>query len=194
MKLLLLFFLSTSAWADFFPAAFKANLEESHISPVSRKLKKQKGTIAYKFPGLIKMDMGKIIFVSNNKKSWIYTPPRVPGAKGEVVIKPSGDFLLLKFFDSLKRELKSNDLFKVAQMDNTYTLSFSKKAQKEIGASVAKLYFNKSKPLFENLDRMVVTKLNKQDITYKFSSLDKSPKLGKKDFVFEIPPQTNVSY
>jgi outer membrane lipoprotein-sorting protein len=183
----------------FLPASFKANFVQEFKSSLSGKIKSSNGSVEYRYPGRIRFEVEKpnnTIFVSNAKKAWYYTAPYIEGEPGQVSISPSGKFPLSRFFDSLKKGLRSNKYYKVNKlMPGDYELTFLKKSAKEMGIAKAVLHFKKKKSAkFLNLERVQLDYLNKKKATIKLSKIQRNPKLTKKHFDFEIPKNTKISH
>jgi chaperone LolA len=149
--------LSTSAYADFLPASFSSKFEQVYTSTLKGKEKKGQGSIEYKYPSQIRFETSTpsaVVFVSNGVKSWYYRAPFIEGEQGEVTESSAkeGSTIYIKFFDSLKNGLTSNNFYTVTKGEPA-TLEFTPKAAKELGIKMSVLNFKtKGSQKFEELE------------------------------------------
>lgn len=147
----------STAFAEFLPQSFSSKFEQEYTSTLKGKVKKGQGAIEYKYPGQIRFETNTpstVIFVSNGKKSWYYRAPFIEGEQGEVTESKAseGSTIYIKFFDSLKNGLVSNDYYDVKKGDFA-TLIFKAKTSRELGIKESILYFkNKTSQNFEDID------------------------------------------
>ena len=78
----------------------------------------RQGTIDYKYPGQIRFETNTpstVIFTSNGVRAWYYRAPFIEGEEGEVTESTAkdGDTIFIKFFDSLKNGLITNDYYEI---------------------------------------------------------------------------------
>jgi outer membrane lipoprotein-sorting protein len=189
---------SSKKTSGFLPNSFRSKFVQSFKSSLTGKLVKSRGEIVYKYPKMIKMEIlnpEPSIFTSNAKKSWYYTPPFMEGEKGEVTIQTSRDTLLSGFFDTLKKGIKSNNLYQVKNLSkNKVELSFDKKTAKKIGLKKANLIFkNLDKSNLKNVDSIQLVYTDKRTVTILFENLVINIPLKPSEFVFKIPLKTNIS-
>ncbi len=182
----------------FVPDSFIATFEQVFKSSVSGKIKKSKGTIQYKYPGNIRIEIknskGEIIFVSNSKKSWYYRSPFLPGSPGELKIKENGEMLVSSFLDALRAGITSNKNYQVKTVSNKEELKFRSPFSEKIGARKASLFFKpNTKKTFDMLSVIDIIEINGKKITIKLLNIDKSIKINKSRFTFIAPENTNIS-
>ena len=189
----ILFILSSSyALADFLPSAFSSKFEQEYISTLKGKTKKGQGTIEYKYPGQIRFETNTpstVIFTSNGVKAWYYRAPFIEGEQGEVTESSAkeGSTIYIKFFDSLKNGLVSNDYYEVRKGEPA-VLVFKPNASKELGIKESKLHFkNKGSQKFEEIEAIELVFSDGKTSKLKFVDLKVNPDLGAGRFNF-IPP------
>ena len=187
--LLLMLVVSMPVFADFLPSTFSAQFEQRYISTLTGKISKSKGTIDYKYPGHIKFDVvwpDPTLFVANPEKSWQYTPPFIPGEKGQVAVRPSKNLMLFKFFDVLKEGLKTNHLYEVVEEKDSYTVNFKGQTVDEIGLVKTKLFFSKKEnPTLLDLTEAVLSYKDKREVTLKFIDMRTEVEFPENYFVFD---------
>lgn len=183
---------SAPAFADFLPKSFSSKFEQEYISTLKGKTKKGNGIIEYKYPGQIRFETSTpstVIFVSNGVKAWYYRAPFIEGEQGEVTESKAseGATIYIKFFDSLKNGLISNDYYDVKKGEPV-TLIFKPKAAKELGIKESMLYFKKKEgQKFEELDAINLVFADGKNSKLKFVDLKVNPAMGADRFNF-IPP------
>jgi outer membrane lipoprotein-sorting protein len=194
--ILLSVLLSTkSAFADFLPQAFSSKFEQTYISTLKGKEKKGQGSIEYKFPGSIRFETNSpstVIFVSNGVKAWYYRAPFIEGEQGEVTESSAkdGSTIYIKFFDSLKKGLVSNDYYDVKK-GQPIKLTFKPHAQKELGITDSEISFKvKGSEKFEDVDSIALIFSDGKKSTLKLIDLKTSPNFPADRFNFIAPANT----
>jgi outer membrane lipoprotein-sorting protein len=196
---LLLFLLSLNLQASktFLPPSFTADLEQSHKSSISGKIKSSKGKIFFQDPSKLRIEFAEpnqTVFVSNKTKTWYYRAPLIQGEKGELRIEEKGNTELSKFFDLIKKGLGSNDQYDVVGKGKVQTLVFKETTAKQVGFLEAELVFkNEKDQSFADVESMKIKKLDGQSIDLKFNKLDIGSPLKSDLFQFVVPPNTNIS-
>ncbi len=185
------FLISNAVFAEFLPSAFSSKFEQEYVSTLKGKVKKGHGTIDYKYPGQIRFETttpSPVVFTSNGTKAWYYRAPFIEGEQGEVteMAAKDGATVYIKFFDSLKKGLSSNDYYDVKDT----TLTFKPKAKADLGIISAKLSFKNNSQKFENLEVIELTTTDGKNTKIKFVDLNTNPTLGADKFNFVIPPNT----
>lgn len=191
---LTLFVISTSAFADFLPSAFTSKFEQEYISTLKGKTKKGSGSIEYKYPGQIRFETNTpstVIFTSNGVKAWYYRAPFIDGEQGEVTESSAkeGSSIYIKFFDSLKNGLTSNDYYQVKTGDPAI-LSFKASLSKELGIKESRLHFKTKAQKFDNIEMIELVFLDGKTSKLKFVDLKINPDLGAGRFNFVPPANT----
>ena len=182
----------STAFAEFLPQSFSSKFEQEYISTLKGKTKKGNGTIEYKYPGQIRFETNTpstVIFVSNGLKAWYYRAPFIEGEQGEVTESSAkeGATIYIKFFDSLKNGLVSNDYYDVKKGE-LVTIVFKPKAVKELGIKESVLYFkNKGSQKFEDLESINLVFPDGKNSKLKFVDLKVNPSMAADRFNF-IPP------
>jgi outer membrane lipoprotein carrier protein len=182
--------------STFIPKAFSAKFEQVYKSALTGKEKKSKGSIDYSYPGSIKLETQtpeSLIYVSNNKSTWYYTPPFIPGESGQVSIQQSSKDSLTKFLDLLRKGLKSNKYYSVKKSKGSAKVSFKKSAQKDLGVKEATLFFSKKGESFSNIKKITMIQVDKKVKTLLLSKINTSPKFKKGYFDFKIPKNTKIN-
>lgn len=189
---------SAIAYADFLPQTFSSKFEQEYVSSLKGKVKKGQGVIEYKYPSQIRFETNTpstVIFVSNGVKAWYYRAPFIEGEQGEVTESSAkeGSTIYIKFFDSLKNGLVSNDYYDVKKGDAA-TLIFKPKAVKELGIKESVLNFkNKGSQKFEELEAIDLVFSDGKKSKLKFVELKVNPSLGADRFNFTPPANTKKS-
>ncbi len=180
---------------SFLPKSFNADFSQVIKSSVTGVEKKMKGRIDYRYPGHLWFEAthpDKIIFVSNPKKSWYYIAPWDDEEPGELTISVTNKNSLVKFFDLLKKGMKSNKHYSVSKKDKGMDLVLSKENQKGIGILSAYLEFN-GENSFKNISNVVLTKSDKSKVRLLLNKIVINPGFKKGHFVFKAPKNTRVS-
>jgi outer membrane lipoprotein carrier protein len=181
---------------SFIPNKFSATFEQVYKSALTGKEKRSQGTIDYSYPGSIKLETQKpekLIYVSNNKTTWYYTPPFIEGESGQVSIQQSSKNSLTKFLDLLRKGLKTNKYYSVKNKKNEYIVSFKKSAQRDLGVKTATLVFSNKSAIFSKLKKIKMVQVDKKEKTLILSKVNRSPKFSKKYFEFKIPKNTKIN-
>lgn len=198
MKQILFFsfsiFLSSVAMAEFLPQSFSSKFEQEYVSTLKGKAKKGQGSIEYKYPGQIRFETNTpstVIFASNGVKAWYYRAPFIEGEQGEVTETSAkeGSTIYIKFFDSLKNGLVSNDYYSVRNGQPSKII-FKAKAEKELGISEADLSFKGNGQKFEDLQLIELTFADGKKSKLKFVDLKTNHNPGADRFNFTPPANT----
>ena len=186
---------SSASFAEFLPQSFTTKFEQEYVSTLKGKVKKGKGAIEYKYPGQIRFETNTpstVIFVSNGSKSWYYRAPFIEGEQGEVTeSKPTdGSSIYIKFFDSLKNGLVSNDLYDVKKGEPA-TIVFKEKTSKDLGIKESVIYFKtKGSQKFEDVEIIELVFPDGKKSKLKFVDLKVNQNLGADRFNFTPPANT----
>lgn len=190
---------SFASFGSFLPKDFEANFTQTFISSLSKKEKITHGKIAYKHPTKLYFEITgaePIIYISNEKKSWIYTPPFVDGERGSLRISDSSKHSFTKFFDALALGLVTNKLYSVRSAEKEALLEFSKEVAKQIGIAKAKLIFKTSineKSTLKDVKKIIFNYLvKKPEVTLEFLSFEDQVILSDEKFNFSIPKNTEI--
>lgn len=191
---LILTVISTPVFAEFLPAAFSSKFEQEYISTLKGKAKKGQGSIEYKYPGQIRFETttpSTVTYVSNGVKAWYYRAPFIEGEQGEVTESSAkeGSTTYIKFFDSLKNGLVSNDYYDVKQGEPA-TLTFKPNASKELGIKQSKLHFKAKSQKFEDIAMIELTFADNKTSKLKFVDLRVNPEMPAGRFNFTPPANT----
>ena len=186
--------ISTPVFADFLPSAFSSKFEQEYISTLKGKAKKGQGSIEYKYPGQIRFETttpSTVTYVSNGSKAWYYRAPFIEGEQGEVTESSAkeGSTTYIKFFDSLKNGLVSNNYYDVKQGEPA-TLIFRPAASKELGIKQSRLFFKSKSQKFEDIDTIELTFADNKTSKLKFVELKVNPELPAGRFNFVPPANT----
>ncbi len=186
--------ISTPVFADFLPSAFSSKFEQEYISTLKGKAKKGQGSIEYKYPGQIRFETttpSTVTYVSNGVKAWYYRAPFIEGEQGEVTESSAkeGSTTYIKFFDSLKNGLVSNDYYEVKQGEPA-TLTFKPNASKELGIKQSKLHFKGKAQKFEEIDTIELTFSDNKTSKLKFVELKVNSEMPAGRFNFVPPANT----
>ena len=201
MKLIVLSILIIIAGPDakarssFLPNSFKADFFQVIKSSISNKEKKMKGKIDYKYPGHIWFEAtypDKIVFVSNPEKSWYYIAPWDEEEPGELTISNTNKNSLVRFFDLLRKGLKSNKMYTVKKVKEGRLISFNKKNQKEMGISSARISF-KGKEHFKNISKVILVRTDKSQVRLELNAIQPGLSFKKTHFIFKAPKNTRIS-
>lgn len=173
----------------FLPKTFTADFEQVRKGIISGKIKKSNGTIEYKYPSNLRLEIKgseSLLLVSNPKKTWYYRPPFMEGEKGELTINESGKTELSGFFDLLKNGLKSGALFRVTKKKGSVILRFTKSGIVRSGIKKATLDFT-GRHIFSNLSAIHIVQKTDKLLTLNLSNQHAEVKLSSKRFVFKTP-------
>ena len=197
-NLLLVFFLLVFfriSFASFMPDAFEAKFIQESKSIIHNKVKTSEGLLKYKYSSHIFLDIkqpSEVLFVSNPKKSWKYSPPIIKGERGILEEMKTSSLPNLVFFDLLRNGLKDNKYYYVKKRkkdSNAVTLYIKKPYSKNFRMiQVDILFKSKSKKAhFRDVERLTATYSNNSKIDYVIKDLNEKPNFGEKQFVFQAP-------
>ena len=201
MKFVLVFLLGALSGASlaaesFLPNNFKSAFVQVFKSKISGKERKSPGHLDYSYPGKIRFAVddpsGKSLFVSNQRKSWYYTPPFIEGEKGEVTIRKSKNLALTKFFDSIKRGLKTNKLYKVESKGKAVLITFSKRSAKDLNMTRARLSFSQKNYVFEELKSIEIFRKSGKKVKVILNNIKSNISFKQNHFDFVVPKNTTV--
>lgn len=179
----------------FVPKSFQADFSNSYTSQVSGKEKTSSGTLSFMAPGNIRFEVtkpDKILFISNDKKSWYYTPAIIEGEPGDLKIGKPDPYHLLDFFKALDKGLTSGNDFDAKTDGLKSELVFKKHFSEKFKISAAELNFS-DQVSFKTLTELRLTYADGKKLKINFSKVDTSVTLSKKDFTFEPPEKTIIS-
>lgn len=198
MKYITLLILSFPVFSQtIIPNEFSAKFEESIISAVTGKEIKSNGTISYKYPSHLRLevlDPEPSTVVVSPKKTWIYQPPFMEGEKGQVNIEKKSSWPLLKTFDSLTKSLEGSTEFTHKFSGHKLSIIFTKASQEKLGIKEVTFTAKGEASKVESLSQfesMTLVKSDGKEQKYKFSDV-KVAKLDALKFTFEIPKNTKV--
>ncbi len=187
----------STAHAEFLPQSFSARFEQEYVSILKGNTKKGEGSVDYKYPGNIRFETttpSQVVFVSNGVKAWYYRAPFIEGEEGEVTETSAkeGNSVYIKFFDSLKNGLASNNLYDVKNAgDGMHVVTFKSKTAKDFGIKEAVLTFNSAKDKdFSELKKIDLLFPDGKKSTLKFVNLKINPGFDASKFNFVAPPHT----
>ena len=186
---------TSTAFAEFLPQSFSSKFEQEYISTLKGKTKKGQGTIEYKYPGHIRFETSTpstVVFVSNGVRAWYYRAPFIEGEQGEVTESSAkeGSTIYIKFFDSLKNGLVSNEYYDVKKGEPA-TITFKPKTAKELGIKESTLFFkNKGSQKFEELEAINLVFSDGKNSKLKFVDLKVNPSMAADRFNFTPPANT----
>lgn len=185
---------------EFIPSQFEVKFEQKIIA-LDNKEKITKGTLKYRFPGQIRMEISepegqRMTFVSNKEQSWHYTPPFIEGEKGEGIVEKSNQKLISGLFDVLRQGLKNNEHYKVKAIKGLTEISFLKPTQDKLGMDHVELQFKG--PKNDSLAEVKELKIyyvgdDQKDVTFLFTVFNGEVKLDDKVFIYEFPVGTNIT-
>ncbi len=196
----LLFMADIAFAARFLPKAFEANIEQVHISGIRKKKVTVPVQIKYLFPNNIYYNVqGKspVLYICNKTTTWKYNPPFIKGSKGECSVGSSSKYCYVKIFDALSNGLKSNKLYAVTLAEKKANLVFTEKASAQLSIKNVEILFKEKaiqKLVAKDIESMKIFYLNKtKPVTFIFKSIVENKALVEKDFVFDIPKNTNTN-
>lgn len=198
----LFLFQGTGYSRGFFPTKFKVEIEQVFVSKVSGRKKVSPGTIYYRFPQSINFNISgesPIQFISNPQRSWFYRPPFIEGEQGQVTIKDTPKFGLLKIFDSLTKDLsKDNPHFTIKKIkDGIVTLALKDDVKKDIDIEAVELKVKegiKRLQFVEQMESMVLVKKSQNRVNIVFKKFEELKKFDKDYFIFNVPKNTVKKY
>lgn len=181
----------------FLPKSFRAKFTQQFKRSLHGKTKENNGILDYRSPGNFRFELkGKtnMIVVSNPLKTWHYKPPFIKGQRGELKISATKKSTFVSFFDMISSGLKTNDDYKVSDIDGGVKLEFAEARVKEIGIREGYLYFEKGKKrVFENLHSFSLVYKNGKNAKFIFSKIEINKIFTTKHFEFHAPPGTRKS-
>lgn len=201
MKLILIaLILPTLSFAKgFVSTSFTAQYEESQKSIVSGKVRKILGTIDYKFPGNIRLQITsdpQITFVANKEHAWYYTPASVKGEQGQVSISKGGEHPVTKFLDSVQNGIEGSKIFTTKWEGQDLKLTFTPEAQKEYSLKEVVLHAkdtSKSLSSIQNFDLITLNNVSSATTSIRFIEIKEGVNFPAKHFVFIVPPKTKTT-
>jgi outer membrane lipoprotein-sorting protein len=180
---------------SFLPKSFHATFIKEEKSAISQKVKKNEGELFYQYPSRIRMEASgkrKTIYVSNPFQTYLYTPPVFDDVPGELTINKSKNTPMSKFFDSLKKGLVSNKIYKVKKKGERVLLTFTALGEKEMKIHSAELKFQGKKE-FSRLKEVQIVLDNKKKMLFKFQKIAINQTLKEGLFEFDAPKNTRIS-
>jgi len=204
LKTALIFLLISTTYAhakDFLPSTFKVDFAQEYKTSLKGKVKKSSGHIQYKYPSQIRFEVtkpDKVVFVSNEKKSWYYQAPFIEGEPGELNVRETGKTGLSRFFDVLKKGLKTNKFYEVKnkseKSESIQTgIKFQEKFAKELDIKGAMITFNDKKRDFKNIKNMELTYVDGHKIKLHFTGMKTGLSMKAENFVFKAPKNTRIN-
>lgn len=198
MKFILLFLFSFPAFSQsIIPNEFSASFEETLISSVTGKEIKSNGTISYKYPSHLRLEVQEpepSTVIVNPKRTWIYQPPFIEGEKGQVTVEKKSSWPLLQTFDSLTKSLEGSKEFSHKFSGNKLVISFSKESSSKLGIKEVTFIAQgeaKNVKSFSAFDSMTLMKADGKEQKYKFSNIKVGP-TKVSQYSFDIPKNTKV--
>lgn len=184
--------------------AFTAKITQEVVIS-SGQLKRNGGVLHYQYPHFLKMELNShedekkqaLVFVKNHLETIYYTPPGIPGEKGQAFVqkKAASKDIITYFFNTLyEKGLVTNNLFSIKEEKRKAHLLFNQDIQKSYKVKMATVHFNtrKSKKI-SSLKKIIFKYLNGKQVTFTFDSLKMKQSIAKKSFSFKIPKNTHVS-
>ena len=195
--LVLAIFFTSNTWANtsFLPKSFSANFEQSFKSAISGKKKSSTGEISYLYPGNLKLEVNKPdreIFVSNSKKTYIYTPPWIEGEQGQVQIRITQSFGPARFFDILKNGLVNNKFYNVTKDKKISVIHFKKEIIEKLKFREARLQFHSVKRSFDAISTIKLIYKDGKSVDITLSKLNTKISLPQSHFHFKVPANTKI--
>lgn len=197
LSILVVFFVTSLAYANFLPKTFTLNFEQEYTSTLKGKSKKGEGFLDYKYPGKVYFQIEKpekLIFVSNGKKTWFYRFPFIEGEPGELVVNAgkNANQFFGKFFDSLNNGLVTNPLYDVKNEEFNSKIIFSKNGQSELGIKEAAIIFIDKKKEFSQISEIELMTSESKKIKLKFKKVEMGKTIEDSKFEFTPPANTRV--
>ena len=181
--------------SKFLPGSFKAEFHQIHKSSITGKEKKSKGSLDYKYPSHIRFETtypDNIVFVSNPEKTWYYTAPFMEGEPGELTVSKSNRNSLVKFFDLLKKGLRTNKMYSVTKNKKGNLIKFNEKNKRDMGITSAQLSFQGASD-FKNISEVHLIKTDKTQVHLQFKKVQPGLTFKSSHFVFKAPKNTRTS-
>lgn len=194
---LLLTLISFASAKSFLPASFSAQYENTWQSATGS-TKKENGTIEYKFPGSVKLDVKsdpQATFVTNKNTSWYYQPAFNKEEQAQVTIQKGSAHPVIKFLDSLKDGVGSSKFFTSAEKGQDLVLTFNTVGEKEFSLKEVTLHGSKA---FKDVSSLKdIQSIDLKDTNGKlkqlrFIELKEGVSFPASHFIFTVPPKTKV--
>ena len=119
--------------------------------------------------------------------------PFIEGEPGELNVRKTGKTGLSRFFDVLKKGLKTNKFYEVKNKNEQSQIKFVDKFAKELDIKGALIIFNDKKRKFENIKNMELTYIDGHKIKLHFSGMKTGLSMNKENFVFKAPKNTRTN-
>ncbi len=196
LTILLSLTLLEAALAGFLPRAFEADFVQEKRSKLSKQKVKTNLAIKYEYPSnfYLKEQEENTLYICNAEKVWVYNPPFMEGEKGFLRTGASNKYCFSKIFDSLKKGLTDNPLYKVKKLKgNAYSIHFEAKAKKQLGLDKMQISFRGKESLFKNVKQMKLFYTGeKYPLLLTPKNLKVMNKFPKKTFKFNVPKNTEI--
>jgi outer membrane lipoprotein carrier protein len=196
--LCLLFSLSTfAATKSFLPASFSAQYENTWQSATGS-TKKEFGSIDYKFPGNVKLDVKsdpQATFVTNKNTSWYYQPAFSKEEQAQVTIQKGSAHPVIKFLDSLKDGVGNTKYFTSKENGNDLVLTFTPDGKKDFSLQEVTLHGTKAfkdVASIKEIDSIDLKDSNGKTKKLKFIELKEGASFSPSHFTFTVPANTKV--
>ena len=194
---LLLSLISFASAKSFLPASFSAQYENTWQSATGS-TKKENGTIEYKFPGSVKLDVKsdpQATFVTNKNTSWYYQPAFNKEEQAQVTIQKGSAHPVIKFLDSLKDGVGSSKFFASAEKGQDLVLTFNVVGEKEFSLKEVTLHGSKA---FKDVNSLKdIQSIDLKDTNGKlkqlrFIELKEGVNFPASHFIINVPPKTKI--
>lgn len=188
-----IFFLSINSFA-FIPKQFSMSFEQEFKSLVNGERRKAQGVFEYLYPGNLRIDQTspeKLLYISNNKKTWIFRAPLFDDEPAEVTVSKGQESGLSAFFDILENGLETNAYYQVEKKDKFAKLVFNKNAIKDTGIKTTEINF-KDNLIFSKVDTILIKYDDGREVLLTISNVNETVKFAKDHFQFQIPKGAKV--
>lgn len=195
MKKLILVLIISNMALGFVPRSFTTKYVQIVKNQLTGTPKESTGNFDYEYPGKLRLEQkgsDALVYVTNEKTTWIKRDGFMPGDPAEIVIHKGSDKGLSNFFDLLKSGLKTNKNYKVKSEKDYSVLVFNEQAIKSTGVIETKLQFTGAKE-FKNIASIDINYADGKVVKLKLSEI-KTPSFKKEHFILVIPKKANVSY
>jgi outer membrane lipoprotein-sorting protein len=194
----LLLLVETSLAAKFLPNAFEGEFRQEKKNIITKKVMKSSLEIKYSFPNNIYFKTfgdSEVHYVCNSSRVWIYTPPFIPGEKGDVKVGNSNKFCYSKIFDALSHGFKNNSLYQVKKISaKEYEFIFKAKAKAQLELSKLKIEFKAEKTKFSDIAKIVLYKVGDSNpVSLIAKTIKVKNSLPADLFIFKIPNNTETT-
>ncbi|WP_412470983.1 LolA family protein [Halobacteriovorax sp. RT-2-4] len=196
MKKLLPILMISNMALGFVPRSFSTQYKQIVKNQLTGTPKESTGRFDYEYPGKLRLEQkgsDALVYVTNEKTTWIRRDAFMPGDPAEIIIHKGSDKGLSNFFDLLKNGLKSNKNYKVKDGDNYSVLVFSETSVKSTGVVETKLTFKKGKKEFSNITSIDINYADGKVVKLELSNV-KNESFQAKHFILNVPKNANVSY